>query len=152
LLLEVFQYSPKDGTEIDKSAKILIFQGTEKQKVSLYYPNSRQTKGFQCAQVFAIETNIDKTTDPAKNTLTQLFKGPTDKDLSKGYSTSLSSDLTINNFKIDSQTALLDLNKNISLSSEKCKIASAIAQISQTLKQFPEIKNVKISINNNPLN
>lgn len=97
-----------------------------------------------CSKVQYIERTIPKTAEVAKAALTELLRGPVEDPK---LITNINPGTKLNGVIIRSGTAYADfdsgLNKDIGGS---CRIAAIRAQITETLKAFPTIKNVVISV------
>ena len=80
--------------------------------------------------------------------LEELFKGPTDTEKNAGFSTSINPGVKIQSLTIENGTAKVDFNEQLEYQvGGSCRVSAIRAQITQTLEQFPTIKNVIISIN-----
>lgn len=124
---------------------INVKASTETMAVKVYFmPKSSDT---DCGQVDAVERVIPKTQTPATAAVEELLKGPINGE-EDGYSTSLNPDIKLQSLKIENGTAKVDfdetLEKNVGGS---CRVTAIRAEITQTLKQFPTVQNVVISIN-----
>ena len=99
-----------------------------------------------CSKVQYIERIIPKTQEVGKAAILELLKGPGGDD-SKLF-TSINPETKLNKVTIKNSVAYADfnsgLNKNIGGS---CRVAAIRAQITETLKQFPTVKDVVISVN-----
>lgn len=99
-----------------------------------------------------VERIIPKTTAVARASIEELLKGPTEAEKLKDFWTGLRSGVSINSISINNGVASLDLStpQASSLNDPNkgaCGAVISIKQIENTLKQFPTIKNVLITIN-----
>ncbi len=79
--------------------------------------------------------------------LSELLKGPTEAEKDKGFFTSINPAVKIRKIVIERGLALVDFNQELERDvSGSCKIQAIRSQITETLMQFPEIKNVIISV------
>lgn len=100
-----------------------------------------------CNAAFAVEREIPNTIAVAKAALEELLKGPTDAEKSEGFFTSIPTGSELNSISIVNGEAWADFNEITELGGGSCSMAGRVAQITQTLKQFPTIISVKLSIN-----
>jgi len=116
-------------------------------KIKVYFNNNKMDPEFSCNKVFAVEREIPKTLGVAKAAIEELLKGPTDLEKEQGYLTSIPSDSKLNNISIINGVAQVDFNDKTEWGGGSCSMAARVAQITQTLLQFPTITSVKLSIN-----
>jgi len=145
--------NPSGMLENADELRILVYfknvapQG-EKMIIKVFFNNSNLDPEFSCNRVFPIEKTIDKTQAVARASLEELFKGVSEKEESEGYSTSINPGVKINALTIENDTAKVDFNEQLEFQvGGFCRVSAIRSQITETLKQFPNIKNVIISIN-----
>lgn len=84
----------------------------------------------------------------AYRAISELLKGPSEDEKNKGFFTSINEGVRVQKISIENNVATVDfdnkLNKQVA---GLCKVQAIRSQITQTLKQFQEIKEVKISVN-----
>lgn len=146
--LEVFDYSAKDGSEIDMVSIPLKFLPAEKMSVKAYFGNNRRDpKSLECDSVFPIERIVQKTEAVGRAALEELLKGPTQKEQNEGYFTSINDNVKIQKLTIEDGIAKVDFDKQLEYQlGGSCRVTAIRAQIEQTLKQFSTVKEVIISI------
>ena len=116
-------------------------------KVYFSNPDLDPNKDFVCHNVFAVERKIPKTETIALASIQELLKGPTDSEKTKGYTTNINEKVKVQKLTIENSTARIDFNNQLEYQvGGSCRITAIIAQITQTLKQFPTVKDVIISI------
>lgn len=126
----------------------LKFQIPETITIKIYFNNSNLDPEFSCNKVFPVERKIIKTQAVAKAALEELLKGPTEEEKNQGFFTSLNKDVKIQSINIKDGTAYVDFDEQLEFQvGGSCRVSAIRAQITETLKQFPTIKNVVISIN-----
>lgn len=117
-------------------------------KVQVYFNNDRMDPGFSCNKVFPVEREIIKTEAVARAALEELLKGASEKEESEGFFTSINPGVKIQKLTIENGTANVDFDEQLEFQvGGSCRVAAIRAQIIQTLKQFPTVQNVIISIN-----
>lgn len=141
--------NPSGLTEKDLYFMIpLKFKIPETMTVKVYFNNSQLDPEFSCNKVFPVERKILKTQTVAQAALEELLKGPTAEEKEKGFFTSINPNVKINSIKIKDNTAFVDFDEALEFQvGGSCRVSAIRAQITETLKQFPTIKNVIISIN-----
>jgi hypothetical protein len=116
-------------------------------KVKVYFNNNGLDPEFSCNKVFPVEREIIKTEAPARAALEELLKGATDKEKSEGFFTNINPGIKIQKLTIQEGTAKVDFDEQLEFRvGGSCRVAAIRAQITQTLKQFPSVQNVIISI------
>lgn len=122
--------------------------GAETIKLYAYFNNSVLDTEYSCNKVFGVLREVPKTMGPARAALEELFKGPTDKEKSEGYYTNINPGVAIQSLSIENGTAKADFNDQLEAGvGGSCKVSAIRAQIIQTLRQFPTVEEVVISIN-----
>lgn len=101
-----------------------------------------------CRITYPLERKIIKTKAKARMALEELLKGPTSNEKEQGYFTSINSGVKIQKLSIENGVAKVDFDEQLEFQvGGSCRVAAIRAQIVQTLKQFPTVKDVVISIN-----
>lgn len=119
----------------------------ETMKVKVYFNNDRLDPEFSCNKVFPVEREIVKTKAVAKASLEELLKGPLEKEKSEGSLTSINPGVKIQSLSIEDRVAKVDFDEQLEFQvGGSCRVAAIRAQITETLKQFPTVKEVIISI------
>lgn len=149
--LEVFDASAKDGTEIDKVVIPVTFKGVEVTTIKLYFNNDKLDPSISCNQVFPVARKIAKTSTPARATMEELLKGPTEDEKTAGFYTTINPGVKINKLTIGSNdVAKIDFDAKIQEAvGGSCRVSSIRAEITETLKQFFSVKSVVISVDGN---
>lgn len=123
--------------------------------IKIFFGNNKLGKEGDCSRVYPVVREIPQTQAVAKAALNELFAGPNQEEASVG-ATSFFSNKTksiLKSVKIENETAyvdLIDIRQILSNVSTSCGSASFLAEIENTLKQFPTVKKVIIAINGNP--
>jgi spore germination protein GerM len=124
---------------------------------TVYLGNSdKDPQSEDCSKVYPSTRSIVKTTMVANAALNELFKGPTEKEAGKKY-TSLfsktSADILIS-LKIKKGTAYVNLKSTASqalnAASTSCGRDMFFAQVEKTLLQFPSVTKVFFAIEGKP--
>lgn len=118
----------------------------ENMVVKAYFGNTATT--VSCNTVFYAQRTIIKTQAPAGAALEQLLSGPTDLEKRAGFFTTINPGVKVQSLTITDGVAKVDFNEELQKNvAGSCKVTAIRAQIEETLKQFPTVKSVVISIN-----
>jgi hypothetical protein len=148
-VLEVLDSSPKDGAEIDMVTIPLNFKASEAENstVKVFFMNNKYDPEVTCEKVFSVERVVPKTPAIAKSAIEELLKGPTENDRYLQYTTQLNDGVTLNKLTIIDGMAKADFDKKLEEGvAGSCRVGLIRKQIEETLKQFPSIKSVIISV------
>ncbi|MFA6136110.1 MAG: GerMN domain-containing protein [Candidatus Paceibacterota bacterium] len=119
----------------------------ETTEVNVYFSNSILDPEVSCSKVFPVKRKVVKTEAIGKATLTELFKGPSDEEKSKGYFSSINPGVVVQSLSIADGIARADFNQALEFQvGGSCRVSAIRWEITETLKQFPTIKDVVISI------
>ncbi len=123
------------------------FNLVETIKVKAYFNNDKMDPEFSCNKVFPVEREVPKTQAVAGAALEELLKGSTDAEKEQGFFTSINPDVKIQKLSIEDEIAKVDFDEQLEFQvGGSCRVAAIRAQITETLKQFPTVKDVIISI------
>lgn len=147
-ILEVFDYSAKDGTKENIVAVQLKFKKIETTAVKVFFGNSKlDPEAMDCRKVYAVNRRIPKIPEVGKAAMERLLEGPTAAEKEEGYFTSLNQGITIQKLTIENKVAKIDFDEALETGiGGSCKVAFIRSQITNTLKQFPSVSEVIISI------
>ncbi|MFA5084268.1 MAG: GerMN domain-containing protein [Candidatus Paceibacterota bacterium] len=116
--------------------------------VKVYFNNNKMDPEVSCNKVFAVERSIPKTSAVGRAALEELLKGLTEQEKTDGYFTSIKPGAEIQKLTIENGVAKVDFNEQLEFQvGGSCWVSAIRAQITQTLKQFPTVNEVVISIN-----
>jgi len=148
ITLEVFNYSAKDGSVENLVSMPVEITVKETIDVDVFFTNSKLDPENTCVKTFPIKRQILKTQGVAYMSLYQLIQGPNIGELGEGYDTGIPGNAIINSIVISNGTAYVDFDEGLEYGvAGSCRVNSIRSQIEATLKQFPTVKNVVISIN-----
>jgi hypothetical protein len=146
--IEVFEYSAKDGSEINKVTIPIVFKQVESITVTVYFSNDKKDpEALDCANVYSVDRRISKTQAIAQAALTELLNGPYPAERQEGYLTNINQGVKIQSLTIENEIAKVDFNKTLDQAvGGSCRVAAIRAQITKTLEQFSTVKQIIISI------
>jgi spore germination protein GerM len=148
LTVVVFVVLPSGKTPKDSAAETKETSRVESLTVKVFFGNSRFDPEASGEEVFAVEHRIQRTQAVARGALEELLKGPTDEETAQDYFTSINSGVRIQRLVIADGTAMVDFDEQLEFRvGGACRVSAIRAQITQTLKQFPTVDEVVITIN-----
>jgi len=120
----------------------------EKAKIKVFFSNDKLDPEVTCNLVFPAEREVIKTPAIARAALTELLSGATPSEKEAGFISSINPGVKIQSLTIENGAAKVDFDEQLEAQiGGSCKVAAIRAQITETLKQFPSVKSVIISIN-----
>jgi spore germination protein GerM len=130
---------------------ILVSQNNFREElatIKVFFNNNNFDPEFSCNKVFPVERSALKAGELEKTALLELLNGPTQSDATQGFFTSINSGVKINNLSIVRGKAMVDFDERLEFQvGGSCRVTAISAQIRETLMQFPNVKEVIISIN-----
>jgi len=115
--------------------------------VNVYFSNNKLDPEIFCTKVFLVQRQVAKTQAPARAALAELLAGTTQAEKDQGFFTSINPGVKIQNLTIAGGIAKVDFDKQLEFQlGGSCRVSAIRAQITETLKQFPIVDNVIISI------
>jgi len=102
---------------------------------------------FDCSRTIAAERRVPKTLAVAKAATEVLLRGATQEEINQGFVSNINSGVRIQNLTIENGVAEVDFDEQLEFQvGGSCRVAAIRAQITDTLKQFPTVDSVIISI------
>ncbi len=103
---------------------------------------------FDCSRTIAVERQVPKTAAVARASLEALLRGSTEEEINQGFISTINPGVRIQKLTIEGGLAEVDFDEQLEYQvGGSCMVAAIRAQIVDTLKQFPTVKEVIISIN-----
>ena len=139
---------PEKADELRIPVRFKQSSAEETTKFKIYFSNSKLDPEFTCVKVFPVTREIPKTQAVARAALDELLNGLTEKEKADKYLTNINEGVKIQRLEIKDGIAKVDFNDKLEFQvGGSCRVAAIRAQITETLKQFPTVKEVVISIN-----
>ena len=138
LLGSVFNFSPFN------------YEGplTKSETVSVKVYWGKTGNNSDCSKVESTERQVSNSVHRAKAAIQALIVGPNDGEKAKGYLSNLPTDAVLNSLTVRGSIAYADFDEAFQYGvAGSCRVLAIRAQIESTLKQFPSIKKVVISVN-----
>lgn len=122
-------------------------QETMMVKIYLSDSNFANEPYFDCSRTIAVERQVLKTEGVAKSSLEALLRGATQEEISHGYVSNITPGARIQSIIIEQGIARVDFDEQMEFQvGGSCRVAAIRAQIVDTLKQFPTVNEVVISV------
>lgn len=117
-------------------------------KVELFFGNSRLAPEDSCEADYPIVRTIAKTEAVGRAAIGELLGGPTQEEKDQGYFTSINEGTELKNLVIKDGVAEAEFNELLDKEvGGSCRVGAIRSQITNTLRQFPTVDQVLISIN-----
>jgi spore germination protein GerM len=116
--------------------------------VKIYFGNSDKNKtAADCGAVYPLYREVPKTSTMMRNAINELIAGLSWNEADAGYFNAISGGTKVNSFTVDNGIARVDFDKRIKDGiAGTCDATEIKSQITSTLKQFPSVKSVVISV------
>ncbi|HCP08423.1 MAG TPA: hypothetical protein DIT25_01325 [Candidatus Moranbacteria bacterium] len=103
---------------------------------------------MDCGLVIPVERTIPRTKTVGRAALEKLLEGPSREEQNNKLFTSINEGVEIQKLEIRDGTAYVDFNEKLQAQvGGSCRVTAIRAQITETLKQFPTVQEVVISVN-----
>lgn len=147
--LVFYNENPSGEADKDKTFTLpvtLSKSSSEKMEVKVYF-NQSGLDSVDCSVVGFVIREIPKTTAPARAALEELLKGPTAQEKNALWGTAINEGVKVKSLTIENGLAMVDFSKELNTGvAGSCRVMAILSQITETLKQFPTVKEVTISI------
>lgn len=116
--------------------------------VKVFFGNERKDpEARSCDVTYPVNRRLERSADPLQTALAALLEGPTDAERQKGYFTVLPAGTRLRSLELsDDGVARADFSAALEDSAGSCAVLAIRSQITQTLLQFPSVREVRISI------
>jgi len=103
---------------------------------------------FDCSRTITVERQVPKTLEVVKTAIEALLRGATQEEINQGFVSNINSGVRIQSLIIENGIAKIDFDEQLEFQvGGSCRVVAIRAQITETLKQFPTVDSVIISIN-----
>jgi hypothetical protein len=141
--IEVFTESAQDGSEIDKVRVPVRFANADQTEVKLYFGSRSAAVGRECEALSFVPVLVQKDA-PARHALERLLQGPVGD---ANAITAIAAGTTLNSVTIADGVARADFSAQLqNYGGGSCTVGLIRDQIERTLKQFPSVREVVISV------
>lgn len=129
---------------------------TEYTSVNIFFSNNfKDPAMIHCDATYPVERSVARLSDNERSVLgevmylavLELLRGPTDYEKEKGYFSSINNGVKIQKITVENGIALVDFNDRLNEDvAGSCRVSAIRSQIEETMKQFPGVLEVKISV------
>jgi hypothetical protein len=129
---------------------VILTPSEEQTMTVMYYLSPEGDQGpsnYDCSEVKPLSKIIPETGAPARAALEVLIEAS--GNVPDGYATNIPRDVEINTLTVENGTAYVDFSRELNQVAGSCAVEAARAQIESTLKQFPTVSRVEISVEGN---
>lgn len=99
-----------------------------------------------CSNVFPTRREIEATPRVGRAALDELLEGPTKKEKDKGYITNIPQGVNVNYIRVTDGVATADFTRELDQVAGSCAVEAIRAQITKTLMQFTNVRDVIITV------
>lgn len=140
--------NPSGLPEHDDSFEIPVRFSQEKtMTVRAFFGHEKSNETMDCGVVYPLERTVSRRKAIERSAVEQLLAGITDEEKARGYFTSINPGVKLEALSIQHGVAFVYFDKKMEEAvGGSCRVAAIRAQIEQTLKQFPTVEKVIISI------
>jgi spore germination protein GerM len=118
-----------------------------KREIMVFFPNTKLDPAISCTKVFPVGRVVDDTPFIMQNALEELLKGPTAEEKKAGYVNEISDKAKLQSVIADEGDVAVDFNPDFNPGGGSCRVTAIRAEITETLKQFPNVRNILITAN-----
>lgn len=115
-------------------------------EIKTYFANEKIKPVTDCKEIIAVKRTILKTPQIATAALELLLDGPSEQEKSEGYISPIPDGSELNSLSIKDGVAYADFSSLTESGGGSCSMTMRVAQIKQTLLQFPTIKDIVLSV------
>lgn len=137
-----------DGSRSEAISRQVVFTASDTVSFKAFF-GSRDDGGTDCSVVRPVERRLTGLSQLYRQALEELLKGPTAEETKAGYFTSLPSGVVLKSVAADADGVVAaDFTSSLERGvGGSCRVIAIRSQITETLKQFPEVREVVISVN-----
>lgn len=118
-------------------------------RFKIYFGNkNNQKEADVCIALSVVEREMPFSVAVVKDSIDELLKGPSEEEISEGYYTNINKGVALQKISFKDGIIKVDFDETLEKGiGGSCKVAFIRSQIVETLKQFPDVREVIISIN-----
>lgn len=132
----------------DTVTRMLAYGASDEISVKIYFTNETLGGANECGLTYPVDRMVSSKTAVYRAAIEALLKGPNADDVAAGYRTSIPGSVTLKSVAADSDGVVkADFDDRLERGvAGSCRVESIRAQIGATLRQFPEVRDVVISV------
>jgi hypothetical protein len=142
------EISRQTGPGAEPVVRNVTFAEPDTVAVKAYFAHSTLGDPLRCDQAFPVERRVSSNTQIYRAAIEALLRGPTAEEKGQGYVTSIPDRVKLKSIAADAEgTVTADFSAELDRGvAGSCRVQAIRAQIETTLKQFPEVRDVIISV------
>lgn len=139
----------RDANANETVSRTVLYGQPDQVNLKVYFKNDGMNADKACDLVFPVNRSVSGKIAIYRAAVEALLAGPNADEVAGGYATSVPGSVILKSVAADSNgTVTADFNERLSNGvTGSCRISTLRAQIAATLKQFPEVHDVVISVN-----
>jgi len=146
VVLEVGFATDEEGQE--RVIRNLELVSEDMVEVEIFFMNDNLDLWQTCEKAFPVKREVSSEANVYRSAIEALLDGPTDEEGEQGYSSVIPDGVKLKSVAADAEGKVTadfdaDLDKGVAGS---CRVTAIRTQIESTLKQFPEVREVVISV------
>ncbi len=147
--VEVYIESPEGGSPQDLVRHGVLFAEPDMVAVKVYFRMTGFDSQESCETVLPVERTVSSKMAVYRAVIDELVRGPSEAERTAGYATSLPSGVILKSIAADANGVVTaDFSSSLERGvAGSCRVLAIRSQITATLKQFPEVRGVVISVN-----
>lgn len=137
--------------EDERRIPVVFKAGVETIAIRIYFGlNMSSSTENSCDAIYYVNRFVPRTLAVGRAAIEELLKGPTQEEKDKNYFTSINDGVKLNSLTIENGVAKVDFDKQMQYQlGGSCRVSAIRSQIENTLKQFPTVQSVIISVDGN---
>ncbi len=118
----------------------------------LYFSNSNaDPNALHCDVTYPVTRELEEGVSAPRLAMEQLVAGVTTAEANKGYFSNINDNVTLEDLQIVDGRASVTFSENFQAGmGGSCRVTAITSQITETLKQFPEVKEVVVHVTGVP--
>ncbi|HNX11295.1 MAG TPA: GerMN domain-containing protein [bacterium] len=151
LLAFMFCWLRQEKKQVREDYQPIPLNKELRDEIKVFFGNSKlNPEAADCSLSYGVKRSIAAKSPKYDIAIRELLIGPTGIEKNAGYYTSLNATVTPPQIKFVDGTITLDFKSDFETGmGGSCRVAAVRSQIVNTLKQFPEVKEVVIAVNGN---
>jgi hypothetical protein len=135
-------------TDLSAVTRAVVVGIPEAVTVKVFFSRLGFDGGLDCTLVQPVERVVSSRDSVYRATVEQLLAGPTEAESAAGYSTSLPKGAVLRSVAADAKgTVIADFSAALGQGvAGSCLVGAIRAQITETLRQFPEVRDVVVAV------
>ncbi|MFA6429565.1 MAG: GerMN domain-containing protein [Patescibacteria group bacterium] len=144
--LVLFEPSPKDGSPTHV-LRIPVLLPTQTRTTKIFLSDLASAETSDCSKTVPVTVTIPQTKLPMESTLRRLLQDESSSPLATDTrATQIPEGTKLISLVVANGTATAEFSQKLDAGGGSCHVSAVRAQIEATLKQFPGVKNVVISV------